>query len=261
MKLFLFTSSIELASKAESAGIYSVIVDWERLGKEERQSGHDFEINHDTAADARRLAKQLDIPVTVRVNPLGAHTEAEVNKALEAGAQILMLPQAQTPSEVATFLQIVGDRAQTLVQIETQDLVDRCEGLRDLEWDFAHVGLNDLRISRDSSWLWEPVYDGTVARVCRTLEGRAVGFGGGTIVGGGDPIPFIHLLREMACLKCGMCILRRTFKSDIKGRDMEAEIEAFYAKLEAARARRHSTIETDHEDLQEVLARVQPVAA
>lgn len=261
MKLFLFTSSVDLACNAEAAGIDSVIVDWERLGKQERQADHDFEINQDTAADARRLARQLDIPVTVRINPLGPHTEAEVQKALDAGAEILMLPQARTPSEVATFLQLVGDRARTLVQIETQNLADRCEGLRDLDWDFAHVGLNDLRISRNSSWLWEPVYDGTVERVCRTLEDRAVGFGGGTIIGGGDPIPFIHLLREMARLECGMCILRRSFKSDLEGRDIDAEIDAFRAKWTAAQARRRSAIDADHQTLQEVLTRVQPVAA
>lgn len=261
MKLFLFTSSVELGRQAERAGVYSVIVDWERIGKRERQAGHDFEINHDTATDAARLARQLDIPVTVRVNPLGPHTEEEVEKALDAGAQILMFPQGETPSEVATFLELVGNRAQTLIQIETQDLIDHCEHLRALDWDFAHVGLNDLRISRDSSWLWEPVQDGTVEHVCRTLEGRAVGFGGATIIGGGDPIPFIHLLREMARLKCGMCILRRTFKSDMEGRDIEAELDAFYAKLAAARARRQSAINSDHQTLQDVLNRVQPVPA
>lgn len=172
-----------------------------------------------------------------------------------------MLPQAEDASEVATFTQLVGDRAETLIQIETQRLVDHCEELRKLEWDFAHIGLNDLKISRNSSWLWEPVYDGTVEHVCRTLKGRTVGFGGGTIIGGGDPIPFIHLLREMARLDCGMCILRRTFKSEIKGRDMEAEIDAFYAKLAAAKARSQSAVEADHRALQEVLNRVQPIAA
>lgn len=261
MKLFLFTSNLELAKNAEKAGVYSAIVDWERLGKQQRQSGHDFEINSDTAEDAAHLARHLDMPVTVRVNPLGPHTEEEVERALEAGAEILMLPQSKTPSEVATFTQLVGNRAKTLIQIETQDLVERCEELKGLKWDFAHVGLNDLRISRGSSWLWEPVYDGTVEKVCRTLEDKAVGFGGGTIIGGGDPIPFIHLLREMARLHCGMCILRRTFKSDLEGRDIEAEIEAFYAKWAAVNARGQRAINADHQALQEVLRQVQPVMA
>lgn len=261
MKLFLFTSDVELACTAQRAGIFSPVVDWERLGKRERQKGHDFEINSDTAADAARLARRLDMPVTVRVNPWGPHTEDEVEKALGAGARILMLPQAKDPSTVADFIQLVGHRAKTLIQIEMQRLVDRCKGLRELEWDFAHVGLNDLRISRNSEWLWEPVYDGTVEHVCRILAGRAVGFGGGTIIGGGDPIPFIHLLREMARLNCGMCILRRTFKSEMDGRDLEAEIDAFHAQWAAAKARGPSAVDTDHQALCNVLDRVQPVAA
>lgn len=261
MKLFLFTSDVELAYRAQRAGIFSPVVDWERLGKHERQAEHDFEINTDTAADAARLANRLDIPVTVRINRLGPHTEEEVEKALDAGARILMLPQAKTPSEVADFLQLVGDRAKTLIQLETQRLVNRCEGLRDLAWDFAHIGLNDLKISRNGEWLWEPLYDGTIEHVCRTLAGRAVGFGGGTIVGGGHPIPFTHLLREMARLNCGMCILRRTFKSEIKGRDMKAEVDAFYAQLAAANARSPAAEDTDLQALHNVLHRVQPVAA
>lgn len=261
MKLFLFTSNVDLASRAEEAGVFSVVVDWEQLGKEKRQAGHDFEINSDTAADACRLAKKVDLPVTVRVNPIGPHTEEEIEKALDAGAEILMLPQAKELSEVSAFLQLVDSRARTLIQIETQELVDRCEGLRKMDWDFAHVGLNDLRISRSSSWLWEPVYDGTVQHVCQALEERAVGFAGGTIIGGGDPIPFVHLLREMARLDCRMCILRRSFKSNLQGRDITAEIDAFYAKLRAAKARSESTTSADHQRLQEVLRQVQPVPA
>lgn len=261
MKLFLFTSDVERGYEAQRAGIYSLIVDWERLGKQERQAGHDFEINADTAKDAAQLAQRLDLPITVRINPLGPHTEEEIEKALNAGARILMLPQATAPSEVAAFIQRVGDRAKTLIQIETQCLVERCEGLRELAWDFAHIGLNDLRISRNSDWLWEPLYDGTIEHVCHTLAGRNVGFGGGTIIGGGDPIPFIHLLQEMARLDCGMCILRRTFKAEMKGRDMKAEIEALHAKWSAAKARAPRAVEADHEALHDVLRRVQPVEA
>lgn len=258
MRLFLFTSSAERAFEAQQAGIYSPVVDWERFGKYERQAGHDFEINGDTAEDAARLARRVSAPVTVRVNSLNARTEDEIEKALDAGAKVLMLPLAEDPSEVAAFLRLVRGRAKTLIQIETQRLVDRCDGLRDLPWDFAHIGLNDLRISRGSPWLWEPLYDGTVEQVCRTLAGRAVGFGGGTVVGGGDPIPFILLLKEMARLNCEMCILRRTYKSDMKGRDMGAEIDAFYATLKAAAARAPSAVKADHRALRRVLRRIRP---
>lgn len=262
MKLFLFTTDVELASKAEqSGGVHSLIVDWEQLGKQQRQAGSDFSINDDSAADVARLAEQTALPVTVRVNPVNPNTEEEVEKALQAGAQVLMLPQAQSPSEVAEFIDVVGDRAQTLIQIETQRLVDRCEELRSLDWNFAHIGLNDLKISRNGDWLWEPLYDGTIEHVCRTLSGRNIGFGGATIIGGGHPIPFIHLLREMVRLDSGMCILRRTFKSDMEGRDMEAEMDVFEAKLAALEARSLSTVAADHRRLQQVLGRVRPATA
>lgn len=258
MKLFLFTSDEGEAFRAQQAGVFSAIVDWERLGKETRQAGHGFEINGDTDADAARVAAAVQMPVTVRINRLHEGSAGEVERALTAGARIIMLPLARNPEEVEQFLKLVGNRARTLIQIETQELVEQCAQLRALDWDFVHIGLNDLRISRGSDWLWEPLFDGTIEQVCRTLAGRSVGFGGGTIVGGGAPIPFIHLLREMARLDCGMCILRRSFKADVAGREWHAELEAFRALFTAAQARSPRAARADAEYLREVLTDCRP---
>ncbi len=254
----MFTCDVNLGLQAQRAGVYSVIVDWERAGKYERQCEHPFEINVDGPEEVSLLAECLNCPVTVRINSLGPYTQQEIEQALTLGAGIVMLPMATHPSEVERFVRMVRGRAKTLIQIETQNLATYCEALRDIEWDFVHIGLNDLSISRNSNWLWEPLYDGTVEHICSTLKGRAYGFGGATIVGGGQPIPFIHLLREMARLKCGMGILRRTFKREIVGRDMRAELNALHAFYDAALSRKQEAVDEDHQALIRVLSEVYP---
>lgn len=260
LRLFLFTADLEGARRAERAGIDSVIVDWERHGKHARQNGHDTEINDHSVAAVSTLSSQLRIPVTVRVNPLHAGTAAEVQQALDGGAATLMLPMARTPQEVEAFVRTVAGRAQTLIQIETQALADRCAALRSIDWTYAHVGLNDLKISRGGVWLWEPLADGTIEQICDTLSGRVVGFGGATVVGGGAPIPFLGLLQEMARLGAGMAVLRRSFLREVEGRNWTAEIRALRAVWAALHERSASARQHDHAGLMEALRAQVPVA-
>ena len=81
LQLFLFTTDLGLAQRAEAAGIDSVIVDWESRGKDARQVGRDLEINCDSPEDAYRLARHLEIPVTVRINGPGHYGADEVEFA------------------------------------------------------------------------------------------------------------------------------------------------------------------------------------
>lgn len=258
LRLFLFTADLATARRAQEANIDSVIVDWERHGKQARQNGHDTEINDHSVVAVSTLSDELQVPVTVRVNPLHADTDAEIQRALDGGASTLMLPMAEHPHEVDTFVRLVDDRATTLIQIETQQLADQCADLRSIDWDYAHVGLNDLKISRGSEWLWAPLLDGTIERIFQDLSGRIVGFGGATVVGGGVPIPSIKLLQEMARLDAGMAVLRRSFLREVTGRDWPAEIRALRTLWSALRERSADARQRDHEALTRLLRTLDP---
>jgi len=246
VEFFLFTADPKAALQAERAGVDSVIVDWESTGKAERQGSHGLEINHDTPHDLRRIAQAVSIPVTVRLNALSPRTPAEIECALDNGADTLMLPMATNARQVAVFLQMVKKRAKTLIQIETQPLVDERRKLAELPWDYAYIGLNDLMLSRGSRSIWQAVLDGTVESIYRTLGHRAVGFGGVTIIGGGTPIPFTLLLHEMVRLGCRLSFLRRTFKKELLDRELTCEIEAIRAFLKASRERGLRAVAADH---------------
>lgn len=245
MQFLLFTTEVAMAVIAESADIDGLIVDWEHKGKTLRQAGQDMEINLNTPADVARLAEATSLPITVRVNAIDTDTPREIALALDHGARSLMLPMSEHPREVESFLRLVDGRAQTVIQIETQPLAEQCGGLADLPWDHAYIGLHDLMISRGSESMWSAFEDGTVEDIFATLEGRSVGVGGITVLGAGRPIPFTALFLEMVRLGCGLSFLRRSFKHDLAGRDMGAEIRALRAFHDAASRRRPEAVEAD----------------
>ncbi|MCF1190822.1 aldolase/citrate lyase family protein [Mangrovimonas sp. AS39] len=253
MKLFLFTTDLTLAQKAEDAGVESVLVDWERKGKAVRQSGHNLEINQDSPDDVKLLADNLNIPVTVRVNPIGYYTKDEVNLAIDCGAKVIMLPMSKSVKDVERFLKIIDNRTETLVQIETPELVNKVGELNKLPWDYAHVGLNDLMVAKGNRSIWEAVADGTVEEVCSKLEGKKFGFGGVTVLGGGTPIPFNLILNEMVRLGCSMGILRRSFKAEILDRDFNSEIEILRMWIKSCSKRGEKSIQHDHELLKGII--------
>jgi hypothetical protein len=257
LELFLFASSIEFARRAADAGVTSLLIDWENQAKHERQTGHDTEINHHTVADLTALVKVVSAPVTVRINGLPAGA-TEIETALEHGAKVLMLPMAKSARDVEKFLERVAGRARTIVQIETQSLVDDCAALKTLPWDYAFIGLNDLMISRGGNWLWEPLHDGTLDEICGQLAGRRIGFGGITVIGGGQPLRFTDLLREYGRLGCSFSFLRRTFHKEIGDRDLRAELDAVQATWRAICQRGPAAVRQDHVDFR---ARFDPIRA
>lgn len=246
MRFYLFTTDGALARRAQDAGIDGIVIDWERRGKHARQRTYDFEINRQGVREVRTVAAACALPVLVRINPLGPRTRDEIARALDAGGTELMLPMARSADEVDRFLRLVGGRAETVVQIETQDLVDDLEAFGRLEWTRAYIGLNDLQISRGRRGsIWSGVADGTVERIFATLPGREIGFGGITVVDGGDPLPFRELLGEMIRLGCGLSFLRRMFHREIAGRDLGAEVLAIRTLASALRVRPADVVERD----------------
>ena len=90
--LFLFTTDPDFAATAEMSGVDSIIIDWENHNKKYRQMDYSTEINFDTSEDVARIASRVEIPVTVRINPLGLHTRFEIEEAIKNGARIIRPP-------------------------------------------------------------------------------------------------------------------------------------------------------------------------
>jgi hypothetical protein len=249
MEFFLFTTNLSLAIRAEKAGIDSIIVDWESRNKLKRQKGYNCEINLDTPEDLYRLSNNLQIPITARINSIYKDTASEVECALSNGAKIIMLPMATSLEEVKKFLAIVDKRAKTIVQIETPSLVKKIAEFKHLDWDYAYIGLNDLMVASGRHSIWEAILDGTAESICNNLRGRTYGFGGSTILGGGEPIINVLILHELVRLGGSMSIMRRTFLRELLDRDLNMEIKALREFISCSEKRGEQAKLNDHKYL------------
>lgn len=206
------------------AGIDAFVVDWEIRGKHRRQEGADTEINSDTVDDLLAMSTLRDARRVCRINGPGAWTDGEVDCAIEAGATDLLLPMVRHPVEVERYLRRVDGRVRAGILVETQAAVDCASDIASLPLDLVFTGLNDLRIDRGSSSLFEPLVDGTAAGLGAAFAAIPFGIGGATVVDGGDPIPCRLLLAAMEGVGCDFTFLRRSFRRDIVHRDPASEV-------------------------------------
>ena len=253
IEFFLFTTNLPLALKAEQAGVDGVIVDWESRGKQARQKNHPLETNLDTPQDVYNLSSRLKIPVIVRVNPIGKHTDSEVKCAIHNGAKIIMLPMASDIDEVNKFLKLVDKRTKTIIQIETPSLANQAANLVTLDWDYAYIGLNDLMVASGKRSIWQAIIDGTAESICSHLRGRAYGFGGSTILGGGEPIINLLILHELVRLGGTISVMRRTFKNELLDRDINIEMNALKKFVKCSERRGPQAIKQDHDHLLKII--------
>lgn len=230
-EFWLFTTDPALAGKCIDAGVTGIVIDWEYLGKNERQKGVDLECNYDSFDDLIRMRQAIQAKIICRINPSGSHTEGEVEQAISGGADVIMLPMVREPKEVEAFLSYVNDRAECGILVETSDALFHASTLSGLPLDYVYIGLNDLALSRGFSNIFSAICDGTVQRMRAVFREIKFGFGGITVLDKGFPIPFDLLLREMVALECDFGFLRRSFRRDIIDRDVRYEMNRLYQAI------------------------------
>jgi 2-keto-3-deoxy-L-rhamnonate aldolase RhmA len=212
--LILITADPVRAQLAAEAGVDRVMVDLEMVGKRERQGHLDTLISGHTAADISIVRRSVpDATLVVRTDPW-PYAQPQVAAAIEAGADVLMLPMFTGPDEVNPFVAAVDGRARVLLLLET------AEGVRNLQQvlavpgvDEVHVGLNDLHLQVGSRFMFEPLADGTVERIAQAVHeaGIRFGFGGVGRVGGSGILSPELVLSEHVRLGSTQVILSRDF--------------------------------------------------
>lgn len=214
LRLMYITNRPAVAIVAEVGGVDMVFVDLEILGKQSRQGHLDTVISKHTIEDVYAIRSSIaKADLLVRTNPIHDGSAEEIDRVIDAGADIVMLPYFTSREEVATFVKYVGDRAQVCLLLETPAAVDNLEEiLRIGGIDLVHIGLNDLHLGYGQHFMFQPLIDGTVERVCERL-GRAripYGFGGIARLGQGA-LPAEAIIAEHHRLGSSMAILSRSF--------------------------------------------------
>lgn len=214
-KLMILCDNSKSAIDAQNAGIDRVFYDLEYVGKAERQHGRNTVKSNnsiDNIPDVRKVVTTSEL--LVRTNPIHAYSQAEVDKAIAYGADILMLPMVIDHHDVEQYVKMVGGRAQVCIMIETAASMARLDKILAVKGvDEIFVGLNDLHISMGLRFMFELLSGGLVeyiANKCNAV-GMPFGFGGIARIGEGD-LPSDNILGEHVRLGSTSVILSRTFK-------------------------------------------------
>ena len=211
----LITAAPAIARFAEASGVHRIFIDMEVHGKAARQghvdthkAAHSFE---DIAAVRGELGTS---ELMVRVNPLHGGTADEVSRAIDHGADRLMLPMFSTPEEVLAFRGLVPDTTPITFLTETPGALVRIAAwLPHLRGgDEVHFGLNDLSLAMGLDFLFEPLAAGLLEHAAAHLEESGVPFGiGGVARPSGGELPAITIIGEHVRLGSTRVILSRAF--------------------------------------------------
>ena len=140
-------------------------------------------------------------------------TKEEIDAAINAGADIVMLPYITSTKQVEDFLRYVDGRAKTMPLIETPQAVAVFDEILSLPGiDEIYIGLNDLSLGYHRKFMFELLADGTVESLClkSKLKGIPYGFGGIASLGKGM-LPSEYIIREHYRLGSSCAILSRSF--------------------------------------------------
>lgn len=247
-QLLLFSTEPPLILEAVQAGVDGIIVDWEHIGKEERQRFADTQINRDTVDDLQRVRACTGTMVVCRINRYGGTIDNELELAITSGADEILLPMVQSVGEVDHVLNRVAGRCGVGILVETVAALSLVEELGRLPLSRVYVGLNDLAIERKAPNIFTALADGTVDWV-RIHFNVPFGFGGLTLPDHGFPVPCRLLIAEMARLNCSFSFLRRSFLRDIQGRSMSIEIPRLQGALREAFVRCPEVIAEERREL------------
>lgn len=218
LNLMILTADPQFAIEAQEAGIERIFFDLEYLNKVERQRGRNTVISNNNIDDIPKVRAVLTTSkLLVRTNPLHAYSEGEVNKAIEYGADILMLPMVISPSEVKQYVDFVAGRTMVCIMIETAQAMARIDDILDIEGvDEIFIGLNDLHISLGLNFMFEVLSGGLVDYMAAKCRAKNIPFGFGGIARIGDgTLPAEKILGEHIRLQSTSVILSRTFKGEV----------------------------------------------
>ena len=254
LTLMYITNNPEVALIAEKNGVDRVWIDLEILGKEERQKGRNTVKSHHTVEDVAKIKKVLTkAQLQVRINPWNDNSLQEIEDVIFAGAQVIMLPMWKTPQETSAFISAVNGRATTSLLLETKEAVDCIdEVLANQLPDEIHIGLNDLHISYDMNFLFEPLANGMVDALCEKIRkaGIPYGFGGVAKIGEGE-LPAEKVILEHHRLGSTRAILSRSFCNAEQMEDITKLKQVFADNMGALRESCAQVQNASNEQIQE----------
>ena len=264
MKLMILTAEPSFAKEAQSAGIDRIFFDLEYINKVERQKGRNTFISSNNIEDIPSIRNVLtSSELLVRTNPIHQYSKQEIDKAIDYGADILMLPMAYDKNDVEAFIQMINGRAKVSIMIETVQALTRIDSILALKGvDELFFGLNDLHIGLGLPFLFEVLSGGLIEYMSEKCSKKNMPFGFGGIARIGDGmLPAEKILGEHIRLGSTSVILSRTFKGEVgenntKNINLKDEVDKVRSTIKIIENWNNSQFITNQKDIAEIVNKI-----
>lgn len=264
-KLMILAADPISAAEAQAAGVDRIFYDLEYIGKAERQHGRNTVKSNNSIDGIPAVRKVVTTSeLLVRTNPIHAYSQAEIDKAISYGADILMLPMVIDHHDVEQYVEMVGGRVKVCIMVETAAAMARLDKILAVKGvDEIFVGLNDLHISMGLRFMFELLSGGLVEYIANKCNkaGMPFGFGGIARIGEGD-LPSDYILGEHVRLGSQSVILSRTFKgvvgvdANAHQIDLKEEVDKVRTRLKGISNWSNAFFEDNQEKIVEAVDKV-----
>lgn len=264
MELMILASDAAYASEAQKAGIDRIFYDLEYINKHERQRGMNTVISNNNIENIPKVKEVLNASkLLVRTNPINENISYEIEKVIDYGADIVMLPMVVDYLDVEKYVRCVDQRAKVSIMIETAQALTRVDSILDVDGvDEVFIGLNDLHIGLDLDFMFEVLSGGLVEYLGGKCVKKGIPFGFGGIARIGDGmLKADWILGEHYRLGSSAVILSRAFKGEIGETDgcsidMKAEVDKLRAKASEIEQWRPDQYEANRTRIQKTVMKI-----
>lgn len=220
--LWLWTDDSTLARNADRAGVNRIGLDIERVGKSQRQAGHDTWISpHHLSSLVGLRAQMQSATLFVRTNPIHAGSHAEIEHALALGAQLFMLPNFTSLNELERFVHWVAGRATVVPLVERMAATSLISDFPALGIREFHVGLNDLALELGVQQRLQLLVSPVLTNIAAAAQKYHLRFGVGGVTQPGDdslPIRPEWVIAQLARLRAQGAMLARCWHGQAQTR-------------------------------------------
>lgn len=238
LKFMYITNDEEVALIAQNAGVNRIWIDLERLGKENRQRNMNTVKSEHSFEDIKKIKSLLTTSnLLVRIDPINPNSKSDIEKVINYGADLIMLPMFKTCEEVEFFIKCVSGRAKTVLLLETKEAAENLNNVLKISGiDEIHIGLNDLHLAYGLKFMFELLDNGVVENLCKQMKlaGITYGFGGIARIGEGL-LPAENIIAEHFRLGSSRVILSRSFCDCLEMKDRNLLIREFESGVKGIR--------------------------
>lgn len=218
MKYICFTNNPLIVSSLDPIDeVDTIFVDLEILGKNERQRNTNSLISNHSYQDINILRTRIKSSfLGVRIDPFNFNTENQINKCIQNGAEVIMLPMFSTLDEIKEVLSIINQRAYLDLLFETPESLNLIDIFPKESIRKIHFGINDLSLAFSLHPMFKCLFSKELEIATNKAFQRGVDFGiGGIGAKGSKPYSPKLILSKIIKMKSSRVILSRSFLNEI----------------------------------------------